>query len=223
MVRQGDRQRTAAAARPDKDQTPLLAVGRPRFTRDLKDLENTETEVKTIGRLFGDRGELLLGDRASRKEVQARIGKARRLHFATHGLVNEARPMFSSLALTPAAADDDGRLYAHDVMNLNLSAELVVLSACETALGREYRGEGTVGLSWAFFVAGAPSVVVTQWSVADATTSTLMQRFYRNLTAAKPPSKGEALRQAQLSLLKDRKTRHPFYWAPFILIGDWDK
>jgi CHAT domain-containing protein len=216
MRRQTDRRKGRA------ETVPVVAVGGVNFTRDLKPLPASRPEAEAIGRLFGDRGRVLLGDRATRSEVVKHAGSARFLHLATHGLVNESRPLFSALAVTPTGGDD-GRLYAHDVMNLDLSAELVVLSACETARGREYRGEGTVGLAWAFFVAGAPAVVVSQWPVVDATTADLMQKFYGRVRAGTDPSKAESLRQAQLELLKDRKTRHPFFWAPFVLVGDWRK
>ncbi|MDB5309219.1 MAG: hypothetical protein JWO38_3421 [Gemmataceae bacterium] len=216
MRRRGDRVR-AAAGGPAR--VPVVAVGGVNFTRDLKDLPHSGPEAETIGRLFGKRSRILVGDRATRAGVAREAGAARVLHFATHGLVNPARPLFSALAVTPDG--DDGRLYAHDMMNLDLSAELVVLSACETALGREYVGEGTIGLAWALFVAGSPAVVVSQWPVADESTGRLMEVFYGGF--AGDASKAEALRQAQLSLLKDKATRHPFYWAPFVLIGDWRK
>jgi CHAT domain-containing protein len=219
MVRRADRRR---AEQPGaKEALELLAVGRPQFSHDLKDLPASAAEVEAIGQRFGDRGVVLTGERATRAAVLRIAAKARRLHFATHGLVNEERPLFSALALAPADSSDDGRLYASDLLPLSLSADLVVLSACETALGRQFRGEGMVGLAWAFFTAGAPSVVMSQWSVADASTSRLMDLFYQNLTAAKPCSRAEALRQAQLSLLKQRATRHPYFWAPFVLSGDW--
>jgi CHAT domain-containing protein len=199
---------------------PVLAVGGVNFTPDLKPLPASGPEAEGIAALFGGRGRVLTGDQATRDGITRVAGSARFLHLATHGLVNGARPLFSALAVTPSGGDD-GRLYAHDLMDLDLSAELVVLSACETALGKEYRGEGTIGLAWATFVAGSPAVVVSQWSVADDSTARLMKGFYERLNAGTDPTKAEALRQAQLALLKDRKTRHPFYWAPFVLVGDW--
>jgi CHAT domain-containing protein len=121
-------------------------------------------------------------------------------------------------------------------MSLNLNADLVVLSACETARGRVGAGEGVIGLSWALFVAGCPSSVVSQWKVESASTTELMLEFHRNLAAgggrtegdslpdagrlAARLSKAESLRRAQLSLLHSKKYSHPFYWAPFVLMGD---
>jgi CHAT domain-containing protein len=118
-------------------------------------------------------------------------------------------------------------------MDENLNAELAVLSACETARGKIHSGEGMLGLSWAFFVANCPAIVVSQWEVADESTAALMVEFYRQLKSAlsdantvsgQSPAritKAEALRQAQLALLQTEQWKHPFYWAPFILIGDW--
>jgi CHAT domain-containing protein len=147
MRRQGDKLRAAE----NRGRVPVVAIGGAKFSRDLKPLPNSGPEAVEIGKLFGELSVVLLGDRATRDETMREAGSARFLHIATHGLVNSSRPLFSALATTPK--NDDGRLFAHDIMNLDISAEMVVLSACETALGREFRGEGTIGLSWAFFVA----------------------------------------------------------------------
>ncbi|MFN3422154.1 MAG: CHAT domain-containing protein, partial [Armatimonadota bacterium] len=105
------------------------------------------------------------------------------------------------------------------IVDLNLQADLVVLSACETARGQIHRGEGLIGLSWSFLIAGCASTNASQWKVADESTAELMAIFYRHMKAGK--SKAEALRQAQLHLLRNRRYSHPFFWSPFILIGDW--
>ena len=106
-------------------------------------------------------------------------------------------------------------------MQLDLNADLIVLSACETARGRISAGEGLVGLSWAFFVAGSPTTVTSQWKVESASTTEIMLGFYRQIQKdSKLVSKTEALQQAALSLLKSDKYSHPFYWAGFIIIGD---
>jgi CHAT domain-containing protein len=96
----------------------------------------------------------------------------------------------------------------------------VVLSACETGLGKLVRGEGMVGLTRAFLYAGTPSVLVSLWNVSDMSTAALMGEFYKNMVKNKR-SKTDALRKAQLTLIKNEKYAHPFYWAPFILVGDW--
>ena len=217
MRAQADRRKQAP---PLANQVPLVAIGRPKSAPGSPDLPASESEVKALGELFAAPNQVILGDNATRAEVLKRAESARVLHFATHGTVNDSRPLFSALAVT-ATARDDGRLTAHDVLDLNLSAELVVLSACSSGRGKDYVGEGTLGLAWAFFVAGAPSVVVSQWQVADVATGKMMVDFHRRLIGANPPSKAEALRKAQLQLKKDPKTRHPFYWAPFVLTGDW--
>ena len=109
-------------------------------------------------------------------------------------------------------------------MNLDLNADLVVLSACDTARGRIGAGEGVIGLSWAFFVAGSPTTVVSQWSVESTSTTELMLQFHRNLkpltNSSSAASKAEALRQAQMKLLRDHRYKHPFFWAGFVVIGD---
>ncbi len=217
MRRRGDEVRGPGPA----DRLPVLAVGGAKFTPDLPDLPASGPEAEAVGKVFGDRARVLLAGDATRAEISKAMPAARFLHFATHGEVNAPRPLFSALGVTPANKGDDGRLYAHDVMNLDLNAELVVLSACDTGRGRDYRGEGTVGLAWAFFVAGTPAVVVSQWKVGDAATADLMRAFYTRMHAGGGGSKAEALRQAALELMKDKKTRHPRFWAPFQLTGDW--
>ncbi len=102
---------------------------------------------------------------------------------------------------------------------LQLNADLVTLSACNTGRGNIRTGEGVVGLSWAFFVAGVPTQVVSQWSVDDAATAQLMRVFYSHLKAGE--GKSQALRQAALSLQQGKGHHHPYYWAPFLLMGDW--
>src|SRR5207249_3796589 len=111
-----------------------------------------------------------------------------------------------------------GALQAWEIMNLNLRAELVVLSACETARGENVRSDGIVGLTRALQIAGARSVVTSQWKVADASTARLMVAFHRNLRQGL--AKDEALRRAMLLVQQDPKTAHPYFWAPFILTGD---
>ena len=101
-----------------------------------------------------------------------------------------------------------------------MNADLIVLSACQTGLGKMVRGEGMIGLTRAFMYAGASSVLVSLWSVSDVSTSKLMEKFYENLVV-KNQDKAEALRRAQLSMLETERFSHPFYWAPFVLIGDW--
>lgn len=200
--------------------SPLLAQrarGGP-IRPDLAPLPGTRREVERIARLFlGSR--LYLGPQATKANVLGNplVATAERLQFATHGLLNEDEPELSGLALTPTGPRDDGMLRVSDVFNLSLRADLVVLSACETGRGKRVGGEGLVGLSRAFFYAGAPSLVVSLWPVADDSTADLMVDFYRRLKGG--ADKGEALREAKIAMVDGGRT-HPFYWAPFILVGD---
>jgi CHAT domain-containing protein len=122
---------------------------------------------------------------------------------------------------------EDGFLRTDEVFNLHLGAPLVMLSACETGLGKEKRGEGVMGLTRAFMYAGAPTVGVSLWSVADKSTAELMTDFYKRLLATSPaassagPSASAAMRDAQLAMIAGKKYSAPFYWAPFVLVGDW--
>jgi CHAT domain-containing protein len=125
-----------------------------------------------------------------------------------------------ALALPEAGSEEDGFLTARELFDMNLAAEMVVLSACDTAKGGQQPGEGIRGLTWALFVAGSPTQVVSQWQVNDRATATLMANFYRNLKAGQ--KKGAALQNAALQLRQNPQTKHPYYWAPFILIGDWN-
>jgi CHAT domain-containing protein len=150
------------------------------------------------------------------------VGNHRIVHFATHGVLHDEQPLLSFLALARRGADGapvDGDLYAHEIYDLDLPAELVVLSACETALGRPVPGEGLVsGLPRAFLYAGAARVLVSLWPVPDRSTRDLMGLFYQGLVE-EGLSPGRALQEAQLSLR--REGRPPYQWAGFVLQGDW--
>ncbi len=145
------------------------------------------------------------------------------LHFATHGVIDTEHPELSGLALSlrdRRGDQQDGFLRLHDIHNLELNAELVVLSACRTALGKEIRGEGLMSLTRGFLHAGARRVVASLWNVDDRATAELMERFYRQLLREdRPPA--YALRQAQLAMATERAWRSPFYWAGFVLQGEW--
>lgn len=151
------------------------------------------------------------------------IGRYRILHFATHALLNHRHPDLSGIVLS--LVDEHGRprdgfLRLHDIYNLRLGADLVVLSACRTALGKELQGEGLMGLTRGFFYAGAPRVVASLWNAPDEGTAELMARFYRALLQEKLPP-AAALRRAQLSLAAEPRWRAPYYWAGMVLQGDW--
>ena len=169
-------------------------------------------------------GMLAVGFRASRATaVSAELSQYRYVHFATHGLLNSKHPELSGVFLSrfnEFGKSQDGFLQLHDVYNLKLSADLVVLSACQTALGKDIRGEGLVGLTRGFMYAGAPRVVASLWQVDDAATSDLMKEFYTAmLSEGKRPA--EALRAAQVRMWEQKRWPSPYYWAAFTLQGEW--
>lgn len=171
----------------------------------------------------GERTFAAPGFAASRSLVQnGGLRDYRILHFATHGIFNNRHPELSALALSafdPAGRPVDGHLRAYEIPALDLRADLVVLSACRTALSGE-SGEGLTGLTNGFLHAGVPRLVVALWDVDDRATSELMQRFYAALLRRKL-SPAQALRQAQLSLLGDARWHAPYHWAGFVLQGEW--
>ncbi|HKO98264.1 MAG TPA: CHAT domain-containing protein [Pyrinomonadaceae bacterium] len=195
----------------------------------LARLAGTRTEAEQIVKLAkqsGAQADMWLDLEASEDNVDTRdMSKYRILHIATHGLLNAERPQFTGLVLSLIGnKSEDGFLRTDEVFNLKLGAPLVMLSACETGLGKEKRGEGVMGLTRAFMYAGAPTVGVSLWSVADRSTADLMGDFYKRLltpagTAKASPS--TAMRDAQLAMIAGKKYSAPFYWAPFVLVGDW--
>ena len=147
----------------------------------------------------------------------------RYVHIASHGLVNPFHPELQSIVLSLVDRNGrprDGFLQATDIYNLQLNADLVVLSACETALGKDVRGEGLVGLTRAFMYAGSSAVVASLWTVPDRSTAELMREFYRGMLVEhlRPPA---ALRRAQIALWKDSRWTRAYYWAAFTLQGEW--
>ena len=213
----------------------------------LGPLPSTRVEVEAIGRLYHGEASLRLGSEATEESAKT-LGKVPSvIHFACHGYVNERFPLESGLVLSIPEKFEEGKengfLQAWEIFEkLRIDADLVTLSACETALGKEMGGEGLIGLTRAFQYAGARSVLSSLWNVADESTALLMTRFYVYLREGKP--KAEALRLAQLDLIGSgsgkppksvsssspaprlsgspaRSFSHPFYWAAFVLNGDW--
>ncbi|MBV9928758.1 MAG: CHAT domain-containing protein [Acidobacteria bacterium] len=181
-------------------------------------------EIKSLAARAGRKADVWLGLDANEGELEARDLRGYRvLHFATHGILNAERPQFTGLVLSLVGnrGGADGFLRTDEVFNLKLGSPLVMLSACETGLGREKRGEGVMGLARAFMYAGAPTVGVTLWSVADKPTAELMSDFYQSLLAQRPATPSAAMRAARLSLLARKETSAPYFWAPFVLVGDW--
>jgi len=186
-------------------------------------LPDTRREVERVVASFGAEADAFVGADASEERVKTIASHYRRLHFACHATLDERFPLDSALVLStpdPAArAADNGLLQAWEVLEtLRIDADLVVLSACETGLGRELAGEGMLGLTRSFFHAGARSVLASLWRVDDRATADLMERFYKHLEAGS--SKDDALRRAQLDLLRDPAFSDPHYWAGFVLHGD---
>ncbi|HQR35585.1 MAG TPA: CHAT domain-containing protein [Blastocatellia bacterium] len=151
------------------------------------------------------------------------LAQYRIVHFATHGLLDSSHPELSGLALSlvdESGNPQDGYLRLNEIYNLKLNADLVVLSACQTGIGKEVKGEGLVGLTRGFMYAGTPRVVASLWQVNDAATAELMKRFYRGMLKEKLRP-AAALRQAQLELMKKPAWRAPYYWSAFVLQGEW--
>jgi CHAT domain-containing protein len=187
-------------------------------------LDGTRSEAEEIAKLArssGSQADVWLDFDASETNLHERkLDNYRVLHFATHGLLDAERPQFTGLALSLVGQTNaDGFLRVDEVFNLRLGTPLVMLSACETGLGKERRGEGVIGLTRAFMYAGAPTVGVSLWSVGDQSTAVLMPEFYRRLFAG--GGSPAAMRASQLSMIAGKKYSAPFYWSPFVLVGDW--
>ncbi len=235
------RLRTAAGAQPatgtliaEKDPSPSSQ----RLTRSATDVGLVRNRGAYLGRLLWTQREAaaILHVTPSGKSMQAIGFDANRLtatspilaqyriiHFATHALLDSKNPELSGLVLSLIDRNgrpQDGYLDLEQIYNLNLPADLVVLSACDTALGQEVRGEGLIGLARGFMYAGASRVMASLWSVDDEVTSELMSRFYQHLEQDKE-TPAAALRAAQLEVAKDKRWNSPYYWAGFQLQGEW--
>lgn len=214
----------AAAGAPDPTSAPGDLLRAPDLAR-LGRLPWSRREAETVQSLAPG-GQVLaaLDFDASRRNVLHRdLSPFSVIHFATHGLIDDTRPELSGLVLSlvdPQGRLQEGFLGLHDIYRLPLEADLVVLSGCRTALGKEVRGEGLSSLAQSFMYAGTPRVVASLWSVQDRATAELMTAFYRGLWEGNLRP-AEALRQAQLSLLRTRRWSHPFFWAAFVHQGDW--
>lgn len=198
-----------------------LAGGRSGLSRLPFSREEAENILSFVPSGTGLRA---LGFEASRATAtSAQLGQYRIVHFATHGLLNSEHPELSGLVLSlvdAAGKPEDGFLRLHEIYNLKLSADLVVLSACQTGLGKQIKGEGLVGLTRGFMYAGSPRVVASLWQVNDLATAELMKLFYRGMLkdGQRPAA---ALRSAQLEMMKQRRWSSPYYWAAFTLQGEW--
>jgi CHAT domain-containing protein len=189
-------------------------------------LPSTEKEADDIVKALPApaRKDIFSGFNASRATVMKLQDQGYRIvHFATHGDLNTEYPELSSIVLSlvdSRGEPQDGFLRLHDIYNLKLPADLIVLSACTTGLGRIIKGEGLISLTRGFMHAGAPRVVASLWRIEDLGTSELMKRFYQHL-AKDRMSPHLALRQAQVDMLRSRRWRSPYFWAGFVIQGEW--
>lgn len=192
----------------------------------LSALPATRRELESLQSLFtanDRRATTLIGSAATEASLRrSNLRQARYLHFATHGFVNEAYPDLSGLALYPDSiiGKEDNFLSVGEVYNLKLNAELVTLSACETGLGKVADGEGVLGFTRAFLYAGADNLLVSLWQVQDDATAGLMVNFYRRILQESGKGLSANLREAKLRMIKDEQFGHPYYWSPFVLIGE---
>jgi CHAT domain-containing protein len=212
--------------------TTLLAMGNPKLagqtisqsknvlmSASFEPLPEAERLVNGLGQMYGAKARVYVGAEAKEERLKAESTNYSIMQLATHGVINNASPMYSHVVLAQSKeAQDDGLLEAWEIMQLDLKTDLAILSACETARGRIGAGEGVIGLAWALFVAGCPTTVVSQWKVESSSTTELMLAFHRSLQSG--GSKSESLRQAALKLMADKRYAHPFYWAGFIVVGD---
>jgi CHAT domain-containing protein len=192
----------------------------------LSRLPYSRTEGTNIASLLPERERWLNLDFAANRESVAnpRIAAYRILHFGTHGVLDVSRPELSALVLSlydQQGKARDGFLRLYEINGLHMQADMVVLSACQTALGKEIRGEGLVGLARGFMHAGTPRVVASLWKVDDRATSELMRVFYQGMLGREHKSSASALRAAQLAIARQERWRSPYYWAAFVLQGEW--
>src|SRR5262249_10159160 len=184
----------------------------------------SRSEAQAIATLAPSSVSVFLGFDATRERaVGGALADYRFVHFATHGVVNQTLPSLSSVVLSlvdRSGRPRDGFVMLPDVYDMTLNAEVVVLSGCQTALGKDVVGEGPIGLARGFMYAGVPRVVASLWQVDDLATAELMKRFYRGVLLEKL-TPGAALRAAQRQLAATRRWRSPYFWAPFVLQGDW--
>lgn len=200
----------------------ILLAHAVRRSESLGPLPGAEREARTVASIYGDAAQLLTGSDATEARFKAMAGRFRVLHLATHGMYDDANPMYSHIALARAENDaEDGLLEAREIVDLDLHADLVVLSGCETGRGQARGGEGMLGIAWAVLAAGCPTLVVTQSKVPESAAE-LMIAFHRHLAASKSleaRTATQALHDAQLAMIRSKSFARPFHWAAFMVIG----
>ncbi|HEY0652588.1 MAG TPA: CHAT domain-containing tetratricopeptide repeat protein [Chryseosolibacter sp.] len=183
--------------------------------KNLPNLAGASAEVRSIKDIFGFRSALFPA--ATAEDFRNKASQYQVIHLALHSLVNDERPMFSRLVFTRVDSAES-EITANELYSMDLNAEIAVLSACETGLGKLHRGEGMMSLSRAFMYAGVPSTVISLWKVPDQSASILMTKFYKSLTSGVP--KDDALRLAKLEFIEEHpEMSHPFFWAGFVVSG----
>lgn len=195
----------------------LSSLGK--FRSEVTSLDWNVPEVQGINNYFN--GKIYTGKEAKERLFKSEVKNYRILHLAMHSLVDDQDPMNSRMVFTQDSDSiEDGFLNAYELYNMNIPADMVVLSACQTGYGKLARGEGVMSLGRAFSYAGCPSIVMSHWKVNDASTASLMDNFYKGLSEGQ--SKSEALRSAKLSYLNntDKIFQHPYFWGSFVVIGD---
>lgn len=202
------------------------AISTPNQLRNVfSRLRFSRTEAEEIARLISPNRSFVSLDFGANLTAafSLKVQNARYVHFATHGMINSQYPELSAIVLSMIDENgnpQDGLLQLHDIYSMRLNADVVVLSACESALGKDIRGEGMIGLTRGFMYAGAQSVVASLWKVEDRATAELMKRFYRAMLKDKLPP-AQALRKAQVEMIRQPQWKNPFYWAAFTLQGEW--
>ena len=204
---------TKEKRRASRDDEKALALGNPSLGDEAYNLRFAEREVREIAKDYPN-STVFVKEQATKSNVISLSPQNDILHFAVHAEFNQQNPMSSALLLAKEGKDD-GRLKVGEIFSLNLKADMVVLSACETGLGKNNSGDEIIGLTRAFIYAGTPSVITTLWKVNDRASYELMREFYSNLKTMK---KSEALRQAQLKTMKEFP--EPFFWAAYQLTGE---
>jgi CHAT domain-containing protein len=199
--------------------------GAPAESPALQRLPYTRQEAEAILALAPATGrKAALGFEANRAAAMSEdLSKYRIIHFATHSFLDSTHPELSAIALSMLdrqGRSQEGFLRSHEVFNLRLGAELVVLSGCRTGLGKEVKGEGLYGMTRGFMYAGSKRVLVSLWDVQDQATARLMTDFYRGLLGPKRSNTAAALRAAQIAIWREGRWQAPYYWAGFVLQGE---
>jgi CHAT domain-containing protein len=217
------------------DDSQVSALSREHLTRSVADISGgngeslprlrfTRREAEAVTVITAGEVSKVLDFKANRAAATSpELAQYRIVHFATHGLLDSEHPELSGLVLSlvdKQGRPENGFLELQDIYNLNLPVDLVVLSACETGLGKEINGEGMIGLTRGFMYAGATRVVASLWKVSDVATAELMERFYRAMEVDRLPA-AAALRAAQIQMWKQKHRRSPYFWAAFQIQGEW--